>query len=156
MRGQRKGDPRVSAALPFLLVAAVAIVAAGVVAAAVAHAPSQPLVWMVAYLVLVAGVAQAMLGTVQAWLSTSSVRFRTTQFLLFNAGNGGVIGGTLGSSWPVVAAGTLAFAAALAMFLYNSRSSRVGWPVHVYRALLVLLLGGATVGLVLSAMRHLR
>lgn len=153
-----QGHQRLSAALPFFIVATLAMVGAGVVAAAVAHAPSQPLVWMIAYLILVVGVAQAALGGAQAWLSLSppSMAFRVTEFILFNAGNTAVIGGTLCSSWTAVLAGTLLFAAALAMFLYSSWKSRGGWVIHVYRLLLAILFAGSVVGLLLSAFRHLR
>lgn len=154
-------DPRhqrLSAALPFFIVATLAIVGAGVVAATVAHAPSQPLVWMIAYLILVVGVAQAALGGAQAWLSLSPppMAFRASQFMLFNAGNAAVIGGTLCSSWAVVLAGTLLFAMSLGMFLYSSWRSRGGWLVHAYRLLLTILFAGSMVGLALSAFRHLR
>lgn len=143
--------------MPFLVVSALAIVGAGIVAAAVAHAPTQPLVWMIAYLVLVVGVAQAVLGSVQAWMSLSPPlpRFRLAEFILFNAGNLGVIAGTLYSSWILVLTGTLLFAAALATFLYSSWRSRGGWPIHVYRLLLTILFAGSVVGLALSALRHL-
>lgn len=157
MKHVKARNAPLTAATPFLVVASGAIVGGGIVAAAVAHAPSQPLVWMVAYLVLVVGAAQAALGIAQAWLSVAlpSPRTRTTQLLLFNAGNVGVSVGTLCVSWPVVLAGTVLFDAALAMFLYSARSLRGGWPTHVYRLLLILLFAGATVGLVLSALRHL-
>ena len=158
MRSWGGNNERLSAAIPFLIVAALAIVGGGLVAAAVAHAPSQPLIWMVAYLVLVVGTAQAALGMAQAYLSLSppSPTFRMTEFVLFNAGNISVIGGTLCSSWPVVLAGTALFSTALAMFLYSSWKSRGGWLIHVYRLLLTILFAGAAVGLVLSAVRHLQ
>lgn len=150
-------NARLMAATPFLVVASGAIVGGGGMAAAVAHAPSQPLVWMVAYLVLVVGAAQAALGIAQAWLSVAlpSPGIRATQLLLFDAGNFGVIVGTLCALWPLVLAGTVLFDAALAMFLYSARILHGGWPTHVYRLLLILLFAGATVGLVLSAFRHL-
>lgn len=157
MNTWNKGNERLATAMPFLIVAALATVGAGVVAAVAAHAPSQPLVWMVAYLVLVVGVAQAALGSAQAWLSLSPppMVFRVTEFVLFNAGNASVIGGTLCSSWPIVLTGTLLFVAALAMFLYSSRGSLGGWLTHAYRLLLTLLFASSLVGLVLSAARHL-
>ena len=147
-----------AAARPYLIIAAVAIIGAGVLAAAIAHAPTQPGVWLVAYLVLVCGVAQAALGATQAWLParTPSTRFCAVQFALFNAGNIGVMAGTLCASWLTVLVGTLLFAAALAMFLYSSRSLGGGWPARVYQLLLAALLIGALTGLILSAMRHLR
>lgn len=153
------GDKRrVSAAMPFLIVATLAMVGAGGLAAATAHAPTQPLVWMVAYLVLVAGVAQAALGSAQAWFSVTppSLSFRNSEFALFNAGNIGVIVGTLGSAWIAVLVGTLLFTAALAMFLHSSSKSRAGWPSWLYRVLLAILFAGSVVGLLLSAARHLK
>ncbi|TAL95934.1 MAG: hypothetical protein EPN69_05000 [Rhodanobacter sp.] len=57
---------RISSALPFLVVCALAIVGGGALAAAMAHAPSRKLMWAVAYLVLVVGVTQAALGVGQA------------------------------------------------------------------------------------------
>jgi MFS family permease len=146
-----------TAAMPFLIVAAIAIVSAGVLAAAIAHAPTQPWVWLVAYLVLVVGVAQALLGATQAWLTepAPSRPLRAIEFALFNIGNVGVMAGTLCASWPTVLAGTLLFAASLALFLYSTRRARRGWPLHVYRLLLTSLIVGATIGLVLSAARHL-
>ncbi|MDN5770907.1 MAG: hypothetical protein L0H24_08450, partial [Microlunatus sp.] len=83
--------------LPFAGVGLAAVVAGGLIAAAIAHAPTQPLVWLVAYLVLVVGVAQAALGVGQHRLADH--RLTTTQlwteFALYNLGNAAVIVGTL-------------------------------------------------------------
>jgi hypothetical protein len=136
-------------------VAALATVSGGLVAAAVAHAPMQKMVWMAAYLVLVVGVAQAALGASQALLAIRlpSARVLITECMLFNAGNAGVIAGTLLSSLSLLLAATLLFAFSLAMFLYTTRGAHGGWPIYAYRALLVTVAGGAIVGVALVATR---
>lgn len=149
------GCTRTNSAVPFLLVSALAIVGGGVVAAAMAHAPSQKLFWMVAYLVLVVGVTQAVLGIGQALLAVreTSASARAIEWVLFNLGNVGVIGGTMWSLWPLVLAGTLLFAAALVIFLHATRRVRGGWLILAYRALIVCIGGSAIVGEVLAAVR---
>lgn len=151
------GD-RLAAATPFLVIATLAIVLGGGIAAAIAHAPSQKLVWMVAYLVLVAGVAQVMLGGGQALLAdglpSGSTRF--AECLLFNAGNIGVIVGTVSSSLPLVWAGTLLFVAALLMFLLATRVASRGWLIYAYRMILLLVGVGAIIGLVMASTHAMR
>ncbi len=148
----RQGNRRLVAAAPFACLAVLAIIAAGLVAAAIAYNPTEPMVWMVAYLVLVVGVMQAVFGVGQAWLA-ERVPARSTcwgQWSVFNLGNAGVIGGTLGNSALVVAIGTLLFAVAVAWFLVGVRRSRArGWGI-AYRILLVLILVSACVGLAIS------
>jgi hypothetical protein len=143
---------RLGAARPFLLTALAALLIAGFVAAAVAHAPTRPLVWMVAYLVLVAGVAQGVLGLGQALLPAQppASRWRIAEWLLFNGGNAGVIAGTLLVSPALVAVGTVLFVAALAAFLLGVRGAGGGWLLHVFRAVLVVTCLGACVGLALT------
>lgn len=143
---------RLRAAQPFLLTALLALLIAGFVAAAVAHAPTRPLVWMVAYLVLVAGVAQGVLGLGQALLPTRppAPRWRAAEWLLFNGGNVGVIAGTLLVMPALVAVGTALFVAALATFLLGVRGTGGGWLLLAFRAVLVVTGLGACVGLALS------
>lgn len=149
---------RLAAAMPFLLTATFAIVVGGLVAAAIAHAPGQKLVWMVAYLILVGGVAQVILGGGQALLTDRlpSGRTRLAEVFLFNAGNVGVIFGTIWSSLPIVWAGTLLFAAALVMFMLATRVAGRSWLVYAYRLVLLLVGVGAITGLVLASAHALR
>lgn len=146
---------RLGAARPFLLTALAALLIAGFVAAAVAHAPTRPLVWMVAYLVLVAGVAQGVLGLGQALLPAQppTARWCVAEWLLFNGGNAGVIAGTLLAAPVLVAAGTALFVAALLAFLLGVRGAGRGWLLHAFRAVLVATCLGACVGLALSFAR---
>jgi len=143
---------RLRAARPFLLTALLALLFAGFVAAAIAHAPTRSLVWMVAYLVLVAGVAQGVLGLGQALLpgQPPASRWRAGEWLLFNGGNVGVIAGTLLVAPALVAAGTALFVAALAAFLLGVRGAGGGWLLQLFRAVLAITGLGASVGLVLT------
>ena len=143
---------RLGAARAFLATALAALLAAGFVAAAVAHAPTRPVVWMVAYLVLVAGVAQGVLGLGQALLAPRlpPPAWRFGEWLLFNLGNAGVIAGTLLAAPALVTAGTALFVAALAAFLLGARGAAAGWLLRVFRAVLAIAGLGACVGLILA------
>lgn len=136
----------------FLLAATLALLAGGFVAAAIIHAPTQTMVWMVAYLVLVAGVAQVVLGLGQALLPARvpSPGWRAGEWLLFNLGNAGVIAGTLLGAPGLVAVGTALFVASLLAFLLGVRRGGRGWLLHAFRGVLVVTCAGACVGLVLS------
>lgn len=149
-------NPRVAAAAPFAVLATAAIIAAGVTAAAVAYAPTQHLIWMVAYLVLVVGVMQWAFGAGQAWLAEQPPGQATVwgQWILFNLGNVGVVAGTLCNRTGVVAAGTVLFVAATAWFFHGVRRSRHrGWAT-AYHVLLALIFFSACIGLVVSAASH--
>ena len=149
-------NARAAAAAPFVVVGAMAVLAGGGVAAAIAHAPTRHLVWMVAYLVLIVGVMQCVFGAGQAWLAerTPGARVVWGQWTLFNLGNAGVIAGTLCNRTGWVALGTVLFAAALGGFFIGLGRVRVRtWGV-AYRLLLGLVLLSACIGLVLSAVNH--
>lgn len=144
---------RVAAAAPFVALGAAAVVAGGATAAAVAYHPTEHLVWMVAYLVLVVGVMQWVFGAGQAWVAEQPPPIGRAwgQWALFNLGNAGVIGGTLCDRTGIVAAGTLLFVAAIGWFLYGVRHSRRrGWGI-AYRVLLALIFLSACFGLAISA-----
>lgn len=136
----------------FLMTAVAALLVAGFTAAAVAHAPTRLLVWMVAYLVLVAGVAQGVLGLGQALLPARlpSGRWRAGEWVLFNLGNVGVIVGTLWASTAWVVVGTVLFVASLIAFLFGVRGAGRGWLLLAFRTVLVMTCLGACVGLGLS------
>ena len=146
-------NPRVGAAAPFAVLATLAIVAAGVVAAAIAYAPTQHLIWMVAYLVLVVGVMQWVFGAGQAGLAHEAPSRAGVwgQWSLFNVGSACVIGGTLVNRTGVVAAGVVLFVLAMVAFFLGVRRSRHrGWGV-AYHVLLALIGLSACIGMVISA-----
>ncbi|PWG60947.1 hypothetical protein [Sediminicurvatus halobius] len=144
---------RATAAQPFVIVAFTAIVAGGLCAAAIAHAPSRAIVWMVAYLVLVVGAGQLVLGLGQALLAAEAPsRARVAlECVVLNAGNAGVIAGVLSERFIVVAAGEALFAVALGCFLAGTRAATHRPLLLAYRTIAGILLAGAIVGLVLSA-----
>lgn len=149
-------DARWRAVRPFAWLGVAAIIAGGLVAAAVAHRPVQQLVWMSAYLVLIVGVAQIVFGAGQAWLSDRrpSPGWIAGEWLVFNLGNAGVIAGTLAGSFGLVVAGTALFALGIALFMWGTRGRvRVGWRLG-YRILLGLIFLSSLVGLALSLHAH--
>jgi hypothetical protein len=144
------------AATPFLALGVAAIIAGGLVAAAVAHHPAEHPVWTSAYLVLIVGVAQMVLGAGQAWLSERlpSIPWIAGEWLVFNLGNAGVIAGTLFGSFRMVLAGTALFAAGIVAFLLGARGPmRRGWLAG-YRILLGLIFLSSLAGLALSLRAH--
>lgn len=130
----------------------VAVISGGLVAAAVAHDPVPHLVWMSAYLVLIAGVAQSVFGAGQAWLSGNVPKTGLVagEWIVFNLGNAGVIAGTLCGWFRMVLGGTLLFAAGILLFLVGTRGgSRGGWLAG-YWILLGLIFLGSLAGLALA------
>src|SRR6185437_2244306 len=106
--------PRWSAASPFAALGTACVVAGGLVAAAVATAPSQLGSWAVAYLVLVGGVTQVALGAGPALLASRPPGRRAVAAELagWNAGNGAVLAGTLlGAAWLADVGGAVLIAA---------------------------------------------
>ncbi len=138
--------------MPFAAFGTAAIIAAGIIAAAIAYHPTEHLVWMVAYLVLIVGVVQYALGVGQARLAVKrpSARAISGQWLVLNLGNAGVIAGTLLDSFATVVAGTVLFAAAMLWFALHARGGEAGWLRRGYRALVLVMLVSSLVGLVVS------
>jgi hypothetical protein len=142
-----------SGIVPFGSLGLAAVIAGGLIAAATARAPSETLVWLVAYLVLIVGVAQIALGVGQYWLAGRAPE-RTGlwgEFAAFNLGNAGVIVGTLIDVAPLVDAGGVLVVVALILFLMGGRgASRGGGLRHLYRFLILLLLISVPIGLLLA------
>lgn len=130
----------------------VAIIAAGALSAALAHAPTRAAMWLTAYLVLVVGIAQVALGAGQAWLASRPPpsALLGSQWLLFNGANALVISGRLLVRPAAVAVGAVLLAMALGLFLRGVRGADGGWLLQVYRLLVALLACSALVGVGLS------
>src|SRR5699024_650605 len=110
-------------------------------------------VWLVAYLVLVVGVAQYALGLGQARLAARapSLLFIALEWFVFNLGNAGVIAGTLAGHFHWVVAGSILVIIAMLAFAWGALGNRHHplWRVGYY-ALVALIFASALVGLVLS------
>jgi hypothetical protein len=146
--------PQTRERLPFLAVAAVMIVAGGLVATVNGAAPFAHGSWLAAYLVLVGGVAQLALGTGCLLLPQArcSTGLRWAQLGLWNLGTLSVAGGVLTDLFGVVLGGSILVAAALACFAAGSGPLRHPGRrrVIVYRLLIGLLAISVLVGGVLA------
>lgn len=111
--------------------------------------------WLVAYLVLVVGVAQGVLGIGQAWLAPMppSTLLLTGQWCLFNAGNAWVMAGTLQTQSAWVSGGALLLVISLGLFMIGVRHARRSPGLFVYRGLLVLVSCSALLGVMLAIFR---
>lgn len=148
-------DPRVVAALPFVVTATLAQLGAGILAATTAHAPNRNVLWTVAFLILVVGMAQFVLGAGQAIMRRQppGTRSLTLQWLLFNGGSAAVIAGTICDVFPLVATGTMAFLLSLLMFHLAVRNVTQRWLLLAYQLVLAIAATGASIGLVLAWFR---
>jgi hypothetical protein len=143
-------------AAPFVLLGIAAVIAGGLVSALTATAPTRQIAWLVAYLVLVVGVAQIGLGAGQAWLAARPLGggLLVIEFLGFTFGNAGVAAGTMLSLPILVDVGGVLLVVSLALFFWGvRRSARGAWLRYLYRALVVLLLVSIPIGLVLAQIR---
>jgi hypothetical protein len=143
-------------AAPFVLVGLAAVIAGGLLSALTASAPTRQLAWLVAYLVLVVGVAQVGLGAGQAWLAGRPLGrgLLAGEFLGFTLGNAGVAAGTMLALPVLVDAGAVLLVASLALFLWGvRRPARGGWLRYLYSGLVIILLVSTPIGLVLAQVR---
>lgn len=124
--------------------------------------------WLAAYMVLVCGVAQYVMGRAPSWFDRpAGARLGWTQLIGWNVGNVVVMTGTLAELPNLVDVGGVVLFVILIDMLRStvrrsvpsagrrprdaSRMVRWGWPA--YRALLVLLVVSIPVGLVLAHLR---
>lgn len=138
----------------FVAVGAVLVVAGGFVAAAGGEAPSRHLLWASAYLVLVCGCAQVLLGGGQALVAARPPRRSLLIWELgaFNLANAAVLAGTLSGTGLVLDAGSAVLIAALGLFAWATKTVGGAHRVVVvaYRAVLVVLAVSVPVGVVLA------
>ena len=108
--------------------------------------------WLAAYLVLVAGVSQVLLGVGRLALLVREPPQRLTraQLLLWNAGSVAVPAGVLGDAAPLVTLGSVALLAALACFAAGVRGVPLRTGAVGYHALIVGLAASVIVGSALA------
>lgn len=114
--------------------------------------------WAAAYLVLVAGVAQYVMGVaVKHWHRAGSTTQRWWWFGLWNLGHIGVLTGSVAGVTIIVFAGSALLVAALVLaFLATFRLDGAAHRMLLlgYRIMLVLLAISIPIGVVLSAIRN--
>lgn len=141
----------------YLVVGSGCVVAGGIWSAVAASAPSEHSSWAVAYLVLVAGVAQIGLGRgielFEASLPARSWR-PAVEFAAWNIGNALVLSGVLAGVPALVDAGSVCLAVALVLALYGVRGAAVEgrrrWLLYLFRALVGVLLASTSIGVLLA------
>ncbi len=144
------------AAAPFVVIGAGLVVAGGLVSAVAAPTASYHSSWAVAYIVLVAGVAQALLGFGQAVLTegAASARVRLAELCCWNVGNALVIVGTLLDVPIVLYLGCLALILTLVLVLRALAHAASNWLLWAMRIVVVILLVSMPTGIVLQAVSH--
>lgn len=146
-----------TAAIPFTIIGTGCVAAGGLVSAATAPAPSEQSAWAVAYLVLVPGLAQVLLGIGRALLSaTPPQRQRlAVECLAWNVANAAILTGTLTSLPPLLYSGAALLLVDLGLLSHGGRGASEArrWLLYAYRALAVLLAVSVPVGLALAALR---
>lgn len=140
------------------VIGAVAVILGGLVAAVTGPLELSKGSWAAAYLVLVVGAAQVMMGSArQHWSRSGADAPDWTQLALWNIGNIAVIAGTVAGSTIAVILGAAALAVALVLaFLATFRVAerRQRLLMLCYRILLVLLAVSIPIGVTLSAIRN--
>lgn len=141
--------------VPFAVIGAIGVIAGGLVSAAAAGSPSYNSSWSVAYLILVVGVAQFVLGLGQAYLAPSppSGQLISAEIIALNLANIAVLVGTIFEWTVLVFAGSVLFIVALALFLWAVRianSSHIGL-LYGFRTIVAVLIVSAGVGLVIAS-----
>lgn len=138
----------------FAAVAGTMIVAGGLIAAINSAAPFAHGSWLAAYLVLVGGVAQLLLGIgcLGLPLPRLSAGLRRAQLGLWNVGNLVIVGGVLGDSVGVVVVGSAIVLAALGGFAVGGGRSRhfQRGRVILYRLVILGLAVSVAIGAVLA------
>ena len=138
----------------FLASSGVLIVAGGAVAAVNSAAPFGHGSWLAAYLVLVGGVSQGVLGAGRLALHAPrpTPALLRAQLVLWNLGSLAVAAGVLADVSPVVTVGSVALLWALALFATGARAVRREVRVRavVYLAIIVGLAASVVVGSALA------
>ena len=155
MTGDSGGGRRVvldRSSATFALLGGALVVAGGLVAAINSATPFAHGSWLAAYLVLVAGVSQVLLGVGRLALLVREPprRLIRAQLLLWNAGSVAVPAGVLADAALPVTAGSAALLAALACFAAGVRGVPLRAGAVAYHALIVALAGSVIVGSALA------
>lgn len=144
------------AAAPFVVIGLALVIVGGLVSAAAAPTASYHSSWAVAYIVLVAGVAQGLLGLGQAMLTggTAPVAVRRAQLWCWNLGNAAVVAGTLADVPVLLYLGCVLLVVTLVLVLRATAQVPSGGVLWTVRIIVVVLLVSIPTGIVLQAVTH--
>lgn len=144
------------AALPFAIMGTIAVVGGALLSAALAPTPSYHGNWAVAYIVLVAGVGQIVLGVGQTAATAGTVRpaIIAVQVLLLNLGAAATVAATVGDIPALLYVAAVLQMVALVSFLWATRHGTRGLTLVALRIMAVLLLISVPTGIVLQSLVH--
>ena len=140
----------------FRVIGAVWVIVGGLVSALTGPLGLEHGSWAAAFCVLVAGVSQFALGTIQAALASKppSAPIVATELVAWNAGSALVILGTVATMPLIVDVGGLFLVVALAVLIITVRGrAEPLWALWAYRVLLIVILASIPIGLVLAHLR---
>ncbi|MDQ0276232.1 hypothetical protein QO003_000535 [Arthrobacter silviterrae] len=144
-------------AIPFLTLGGISLILGGVVSAASAGSPSYTSAWAVAYLVLVGGMAQLVLGIGQAELASKRLpaMLLAAEAALLNVSTVAVLLGTILTAPALTYAGAGLLLVTLVAFIWAVRgaSQHLPWLLWAFRIMVVVLLVSAPIGLVIAHSR---
>ena len=136
-------------------VGGLSIVVAGVISAFLPDEARSFDTWLVAYLVLVAGVAQVAIGWGLSKLPAKKVATHVwTVFLAFNIGNWLVVSGTLIRETLFVYVGGALLFFAMLVCLVAVRGAKRTPALYAYMFVVAVILISTPVGLILSTVRN--
>jgi len=145
------------AGIPFLIIGGLSVIAGGAISAVAAASPSYLASWAVAYIVLVAGVAQLVLGIGQAQLASRRppAWAIVAEVVALNLANVAVLIGSLADIRVLSYIGAALLVIALALFVWAVRGkhSRNRWMLYGFRVVVVILAVTAPIGLVIAHSR---
>lgn len=139
------------------MIGGLGVLTGGLLSAFSAAAPSYLASWAVAYLVLVVGFAQLVLGIGQDRLAVRRPRpgLVAAESLTFNLANIAVLAGSLTSLVALTWIGAALIVVAMILFIWAVRGSGSNhrWLLYLFRAMIVILLVSAPIGIVLAHAR---
>lgn len=139
---------------PFAVAGCGAIVAGGVLASAIAApAPTRHGVWAVAYLVLVLGVGQLVIGAGQALLAAEppTPGWAAISAAGFNVSGAAIVLGVVTDRVVVFDLGSALLLIVLAGALYRvRRSAQHGWALWAYRVFITALVVSIPIGMLIT------
>ena len=147
-------------ALPHYIAGAAQVIIGGLLAAVTAHATTQKTAWATAYVVLVGGVAQIILGWAFTELAPrTKPKWSWSVFVAWNLGNLGVLLGQLTGSLLVTDVGSAVLAVGLILTLVatwrDAKNRDVPHPILLlgFRIVMVVLAISIPIGVVLAHLR---
>ena len=145
------------AGIPFYIIGGASLISGGLISAVSAGAPSYTASWAVAYIVLVAGVAQLVLGIGQAQLAAKrpSAAVVAGEAIALNLANAAVLLGTLIAAPALTYLGAGLLVVALAIFVWAARGTRTHnkWLLYAFRIMIAVLAVSAPIGLLIARAR---